>query len=42
MVIGNLGNDPEIRYTQKGAAVATFSIASPEYSDWKNNDDLTF
>ncbi|TKB24566.1 single-stranded DNA-binding protein [Desulfopila sp. IMCC35006] len=34
MVIGNLGNDPEMRYTQKGAAVATFSIATTE--KWKD------
>lgn len=36
MVIGNLGNDPEIRYTQKGAAVATFSVATTE--KWKDAD----
>jgi single-strand DNA-binding protein len=38
MVIGNLGNDPEIRYTQKGAAVATFSIATTE--KWKDADGV--
>jgi len=38
MVIGNLGNDPEIRYTQKGAAVATFSIATTER--WKDADGV--
>jgi single-strand DNA-binding protein len=36
MIIGNLGNDPEIRYTQKGAAVATFSIATTE--KWKDEN----
>jgi single-strand DNA-binding protein len=38
MVIGNLGSDPEIRYTQKGAAVATFSIATTER--WKDADGV--
>lgn len=38
MVIGNLGNDPEIRYTQKGAAVATFSVATTER--WKDADGV--
>ena len=30
MVIGNLGADPEVRYTQSGAAVANFNIATNE------------
>ena len=28
MLIGRLGGDPEIRYTQSGMAVATFSLAT--------------
>lgn len=36
MVIGNLGNDPEIRYTQSGIPVATFSVATTER--WKDKD----
>ena len=36
MVIGNLGNDPEIRYTQSEIPVATFSVASTER--WKDSD----
>ena len=28
MVIGNLGRDPEMRYTPQGVAVTTFSVAS--------------
>ncbi len=36
MVIGNLGNDPEIRYTQSGTPVATFSVATTER--WKDKD----
>ncbi len=30
MLIGHLGRDPEIRYTQDGTAVATFSLATSE------------
>ena len=28
ILIGNLGADPEIRYTQNGAPVATFRVAT--------------
>ncbi len=34
--IGNLGKDPEVRYTQSGVAVATVSIACTE--KWKENE----
>src|SRR4030067_3002975 len=34
MLIGNLGKDPELRYTASGVAVATFSIATNE--SWKD------
>ncbi|MGK5092294.1 single-stranded DNA-binding protein [Deltaproteobacteria bacterium TL4] len=34
MLIGNLGKDPEIRYTQSGNAVANFSIATTDI--WKD------
>ncbi len=30
LLIGNLGKDPEIRYTSDGAPVATFSLATSE------------
>ena len=30
ILIGNLGADPEVRYTQAGAAVANFSLATTE------------
>jgi single-strand DNA-binding protein len=30
MLIGNLGKDPEIRYTQDGSPVASFSLATSE------------
>jgi single-strand DNA-binding protein len=33
-LIGNLGADPEIRYTQEGTPVATFNIATSE--SWKD------
>ena len=36
MLIGNLGKDPETRYTQNGAAVTNFSIATTER--WKDKD----
>ena len=30
ILVGNLGKDPELRYTPSGAAVATFSMATTE------------
>ena len=30
MLIGNLGRDPEVRYTASGTAVASFSLATSE------------
>ena len=36
MIIGNLGSDPEVRYTQNETPVATFSVASTER--WKDSD----
>ncbi len=30
ILIGNLGQDPELRYTNSGTAVATFSVATSE------------
>ena len=36
ILIGNLDADPEIRYTQNGAPVATFRIATTER--WKGQD----
>ncbi len=35
-LIGNLGGDPEVRYTQSGTAVANFTIATSER--WKDKD----
>lgn len=45
-MIGNLVNDPELRFTPSGAAVAKFTVAStPRYMDratneWKDGDTL--
>ncbi len=36
MLIGNLGKDPELRYTTSGTAIATFSLATNE--SWKDQD----
>ncbi len=36
MIIGNLGQDPELRYTPSGVAVANFSVATSE--KWKDKD----
>ncbi len=38
MLIGNLGRDPEIRYTQDGSPVATFSMATSENWTDKNGN----
>jgi single-strand DNA-binding protein len=35
-LIGNLGKDPELRYTAGGVAVATFTMATNE--SWKDQD----
>ena len=34
ILIGNLGRDPEIKYTQQSVAVANFSVATTE--SWKD------
>jgi single-strand DNA-binding protein len=39
ILIGNLGKDPELRYTPSGQAVATFSIATTE--KWRDKDGQT-
>jgi len=36
ILIGNLGRDPEVRYTPDGTAVANFSIATSE--EWKDKN----
>ncbi|MEH0019690.1 MAG: single-stranded DNA-binding protein [Desulfobacter sp.] len=39
MLIGNLGRDPEIRYSQQGMAVVNFSIATSEQWNDKNTGE---
>ncbi|MGH8108895.1 MAG: single-stranded DNA-binding protein [Arenimonas sp.] len=34
ILVGNLGNDPEVRYSQSGSAMTTISIATSE--SWKD------
>src|SRR3989304_2867462 len=36
MLIGNLGKDPELKYTQGGQAVVTFSLATTR--KWKDKE----
>jgi single-strand DNA-binding protein len=36
ILIGNLGRDPEVRYTPGGLAIANFTIATSE--NWTNRD----
>jgi single-strand DNA-binding protein len=35
-IIGNLGNDPDVRYTQSNSAITTISVATTER--WKDKD----
>lgn len=37
-LVGNLGADPEVRYTQSGSAVANFRIATSEVWNDKNGE----
>ena len=36
IIVGNLGRDPEVRYTPSGAAVCNVSVATTR--NWKNKD----
>jgi len=36
IIVGNLGQDPEVRYTQQGAAIANISVATSE--TWKDKN----
>lgn len=36
IILGNLGRDPEMRYTPSGSAICTMRIATTR--SWKNND----
>jgi single-strand DNA-binding protein len=39
IIVGNLGRDPEVRYTAGGAAVANFSVATSETWNDKNTGE---
>jgi single-strand DNA-binding protein len=36
IIVGNLGRDPEMRYTQDGRAIANFSVATSR--EWRNRE----
>ncbi len=36
ILVGNLGNDPEVRYSQSGSALTSISVATTE--SWKDKD----
>lgn len=36
ILVGNLGNDPEVRYSQSGSAITTISVATTE--NWKDKN----
>ncbi len=40
ILVGNLGRDPEIRYTPSGVAVANFTIATTERWKDKNSGEM--
>ena len=40
ILVGNLGQDPEVRYTSSGSAVANISIATSE--KWKDKQTGDF
>ena len=39
ILIGNLGNDPELKYTKSGSAVANITLATSEAWKDKTNGD---
>ena len=42
ILVGNLGRDPEMRYTQNGGAVCSFSLATSEsYKDRTSGEKVT-
>ena len=40
ILIGNLGRDPELRYTQNGQAVTNFSLATTENWNDKSGERM--
>lgn len=41
MIIGNLGRDPEIRYTQSGKPIATLNVGASERKTDKDGNHVT-
>ena len=42
IVLGNLGQDPEVRYTNDGAAIANITVATSEsYKDKNSGEQVT-
>ena len=39
MLIGRLGKDPEMRYTQSGQSIANFTLATSDY--WKDSNGVS-
>lgn len=42
ILVGNLARDPEVRYTQSGKAVASFSLAVNSYNSSSQSNTATF
>ena len=42
ILVGRLAQDPEVRYTQSGKAVASFSLAVSRYGGGAQNDTTDF
>ena len=40
IIVGNLGNDPEVRYTPAGAAITNISVATSESWKGKNSGQM--
>ena len=41
MILGNLGKDVEVRYTQSGKAVANFTVATSERRGGRDGQERT-
>ena len=41
-IVGNLGKDPEMKYTTDGKAVTTFSVAASNRKDEPADQEIAF
>ncbi len=41
MLIGRLGQDPDVRYSANGVAIAKFSLATNDYAGGENREERT-